>query len=95
MLARVFVRGGGRLSTSLSSLSSSTASIPSLASQKFAHPKSIEGHVNCKDGDEFKSELFKWFNNVFIFSMNDEVVHTGYFKMSHYLIAICCQPKIS
>ncbi len=69
--------------------------IPSLASQKFAHPKSIEGHVNCKDGDEFKLELLKWFNNVFIFSMNDEVVHTGFFKMSHYLIAICCQPKIS
>ena len=67
--------------------------IPSLASQKHAHPKSLEGHVNCKDGDLFKSDLLKWFHNVFVFSMNDEVIHTGFFPMAHYLFAICCQPK--
>jgi len=68
--------------------------IPSLTSQKYAHPKSLEGHVNCKDGDLFKYDLLKWFHNVFIFSMNDEVVHTGFFPMAHYLLAICCQPKM-
>jgi hypothetical protein len=25
-----------------------------------------------------------------MFSMNDEVVHTGYHKMAHYLFAVCC-----
>jgi len=27
---------------------------------------------------------------VFSFSMNDEVVHTGFEKMAHYLFVICC-----
>ena len=30
---------------------------------------------------------------VFIFSMNDEVVHTGFTKMAHYLLGLCCSPK--
>jgi hypothetical protein len=32
----------------------------------------------------------RFFKNVFMFSMNDEVVHTGYSKMSHYNFALCC-----
>jgi hypothetical protein len=27
--------------------------------------------------------------------MNDEVVHTGYYPMAHYLIAICATPRSS
>ncbi len=30
---------------------------------------------------------------VFLFSMNDEVVHTGFSKMAHYLLALCVTPK--
>jgi hypothetical protein len=26
--------------------------------------------------------------------MNDEVVHTGFYPMAHYLIAVCCGKKI-
>ena len=29
-----------------------------------------------------------FFHNVFLFSMNDEVVHTGFTPMAHYLLAI-------
>ena len=65
------------------------AGVPSLTSQQHAHPKSLEGHVNCKDGDDFKAAMEKWFHNVFLFSMNDEVVHTGFFPMAHYLFALC------
>jgi hypothetical protein len=36
-----------------------------------------------------KMLLELYFHNVFIFSMNDEVVHTGYYKMAHYLLALC------
>lgn len=64
--------------------------IPSLESQEWASPQSKEGHVNCKSGDDFKETLKKYFNNVFVFSMNDEVVHTGFYPMAHYLLAICC-----
>lgn len=66
---------------------------PSLESQNFASPQSKEGHVNCKTAETLRSALYGHFDNVFVFSMNDEVVHTGYSRMAHYLIAICCLPK--
>jgi len=67
--------------------------MPSFESQLHASPQSKEGHVNCKTGLTFKSDLEKYFTNVFVFSMNDEVVHTGYYPMAHYLLALCCGKK--
>lgn len=67
--------------------------MPSLESQVYASKESKEGHVNCKSGDELKEFLKGYFENVFIFSMNDEVVHTGFYKMAHYLFALCTTPK--
>ena len=61
---------------------------PSIHSQTFASPASREGHVNCKDGPGLRSLLDHFFHNVFVFSMNDEVVHTGFTPMAHYLIGI-------
>jgi len=63
--------------------------MPSLESQSYASPLSKIGHVNCKTGRELKCFLLKYFHNVFIFSMNDEVIHTGYLPMSQYLFALC------
>ena len=68
--------------------------MPSIESQIYASPESKEGHVNCKTGDRLRYSLNKYFDNVFIFSMNDEIVHTGYFPMAHYLIGLCCGPKL-
>jgi 2-polyprenyl-3-methyl-5-hydroxy-6-metoxy-1,4-benzoquinol methylase len=65
---------------------------PSLESQKYASPVSKEGHVNCKTAPALRDLLRQYFANVMIFSMNDEVVHTGYQKMAHYLLAVCCGP---
>lgn len=62
---------------------------PSLESQLHASPQSKVGHVNCKSGNELKASLKRYFHNVFLFSMNDEVVHTGFYPMAHYLFAIC------
>ena len=62
---------------------------PSLESQHYASPQSKAGHVNCKSGVEFKALMQRYFVNVFLFSMNDEVVHTGFYPMAHYLIAVC------
>ena len=67
--------------------------IPSLESQKFASPPSKAGHVNCKTGQDFKCFMAQYFENVFLFSMNDEVVHTGFSKMAHYLLCVCCGVK--
>jgi len=63
--------------------------MPSLESQAYASPQSKAGHVNCKTGEALKETLEKYFHTVFVFSMNDEVVHTGYFRMAHYLIGVC------
>jgi len=66
---------------------------PSIHSQPYASPPSSIGHVNCKDYDELKALLGKYFHNVFIFSMNDEVVHTGFSKMANYFIALACTER--
>jgi 2-polyprenyl-3-methyl-5-hydroxy-6-metoxy-1,4-benzoquinol methylase len=67
--------------------------MPSLESQNHASAPSKASHVNCKTGDELKSTLERHFHTVFIFSMNDEVVHTGFFPMAQYLLGVACQPK--
>lgn len=61
---------------------------PSLQSQAYASPPSKAGHINCKDAPALRDLLRPFFHNVFIFSMNDEVVHTGYYPMAHYLFAV-------
>ncbi len=67
--------------------------MPSLQSQDYASAYSRIGHVNCKDQPSTKALFEKFFHNVFMFSMNDEVVHTGFQAMSHYNFALCCGPK--
>jgi 2-polyprenyl-3-methyl-5-hydroxy-6-metoxy-1,4-benzoquinol methylase len=66
--------------------------IPSIQSQAYASPPSKAGHVNCKDGPGLRATMTRHFRNVFIFSMNDEVVHTGFYPMAHYLFALACGP---
>lgn len=66
---------------------------PSIQSQAYASPPSRAGHVNCKDSAGLKQLASRYFHNVFLFSMNDEVVHTGFYPMAHYLIVLCCSPK--
>ncbi len=61
---------------------------PTIQSQIHASPGSKEGHVNCKDYQELKALMGRYFEDVFIFSMNDELVHTGFYPMAHYLFAI-------
>ena len=63
--------------------------MPSLESQAYASPVSKEGHINCKTAPDLKAVMLKHFHDVFIFSMNDEVVHTGFHKLAHYLFALC------
>jgi 2-polyprenyl-3-methyl-5-hydroxy-6-metoxy-1,4-benzoquinol methylase len=67
--------------------------MPSLESQAYASEISKAGHVNCKTMPDLRTTMERYFRNVFIFSMNDEVVHTGYHKMAHYLIALCCEKR--
>jgi SAM-dependent methyltransferase len=67
--------------------------MPSLESQVYASKQSKEGHVNCKTGAALRETLLRHFTHVFLFSMNDEVVHTGFSPMAHYLFGLCCTPR--
>jgi hypothetical protein len=66
---------------------------PSVESQAYASPLSKAGHINCKGGQELKILLENYFTRVFLFSMNDEVVHTGFSPMANYLFVVCTGPK--
>lgn len=68
--------------------------IPSLESQIYASAGSKLGHINCKTAPDLKATMQHYFHSVFMFSMNDEVVHTGFHKMSHYLLAVCAHRKL-
>jgi SAM-dependent methyltransferase len=66
---------------------------PTVESQAYASPASKAGHVNCKTGETMRAALSPYFHNVFIFSMNDEVLHTGFFRMSNYVFGIGTTPR--
>jgi hypothetical protein len=61
---------------------------PSLESQPYGSPESKLGDINRKSGRALKALMERFFHNVFLFSMNDETVHTGYIPMAQYLIAV-------
>ena len=68
---------------------------PSLQSQAYASAPSREGHVNCQDAPGLRALMSKHFADVFIFAMNDEVVHTGFHPMAHYLLGLGCGARQS
>ncbi len=61
---------------------------PNVKAEAYARPRSVVGHINLKDAASLSDLLERYFKNVFIFSMNDEVVHTGFYNMAHYLFAV-------
>ena len=61
---------------------------PNITANKYATERSKIQHINLKGHRELRALLAKYFENNFLFSMNDEVVHTGYYPMAHYLFAV-------
>ena len=66
---------------------------PNICASSHASVWSQQGHINMKDAVTLRKLLEEYFYNVFIFSMNDEVIHTGFFPMAHYLMAVCTEKK--
>ena len=62
---------------------------PSLESQQYASDLSRQGHCNCMTGEDLRKACLRYWDHVFMFSMNDEVVGTGFLPMAHYLLALC------
>lgn len=61
---------------------------PNITANAYATERSRIQHINLKGHKELRGLLDKYFINGFIFSMNDEVIHTGYYPMAHYLFAV-------
>ena len=61
---------------------------PNIHASKHASAASAEGHINLKSSETLRELLSTFFHNVFIFSMNDEVIHTGFYPMAHYLFGL-------
>ncbi|MDR1535673.1 MAG: class I SAM-dependent methyltransferase [Planctomycetota bacterium] len=85
----------GNLAASLIPHAACVVGTPNHAASPYASSASAREHVNLKDQATLKELLAKHFHNVFIFSMNDEMVHTGFYPMAHYLLALAVDPKWS
>jgi hypothetical protein len=83
----------GNIARSLAERGVFVLGMPSLESQVYASPASKAGHINCKSGEDLRKVCQQHFHSVFMFGMNDEVLHTGFLPMAHYLIALCVAPK--
>jgi 2-polyprenyl-3-methyl-5-hydroxy-6-metoxy-1,4-benzoquinol methylase len=77
------------ISNSLSPRASVIVGSPSLESQVYASPQSRKGHIGCLSQTDLVSACGQIFEKVIAFSMNDEIVHTGFSGMSHYNLALC------
>lgn len=61
---------------------------PNINASQHASAASREGHINLKSYLDFHKLLKTYFVNGFLFSMNDELVHTGFYPLAHYLLAV-------
>jgi 2-polyprenyl-3-methyl-5-hydroxy-6-metoxy-1,4-benzoquinol methylase len=66
---------------------------PSLTGQTYASEVSKAGHVNVYSAERLEEEMLQYFEHVFLFCANDEVIHTGYTQMAHYYIAMGCKKR--
>lgn len=66
---------------------------PNIMMEPYASKASKLGHVNLFSQERLYKLCKTRFNNVFIFNMTDEIVHTGMDQMSCYIFAICTGKK--
>lgn len=61
---------------------------PNIDASAHASACSQVQHVNLKSTKTLRALMERYFENVFMFGMNDEVLHTGYGPMCHYLWSV-------
>jgi len=64
---------------------------PNVFAQNYATAITSADQVNLYSEEKLEKELRQYFKHVFIFSANEEVIHTEYYPMSNYLVALACQ----
>lgn len=65
---------------------------PSLYSYEYQSPLSKASHVKCYDQQELLGVIDNYFGRTVAFSMNDELVHTGFHKMAWYYFVLAFMP---
>jgi 2-polyprenyl-3-methyl-5-hydroxy-6-metoxy-1,4-benzoquinol methylase len=66
---------------------------PNIAASQYASPCSTIQHINLKSMHSLRELMECHFENVFMFGMNDEVLHTGYAPMCHYIWSVAAGLK--
>jgi 2-polyprenyl-3-methyl-5-hydroxy-6-metoxy-1,4-benzoquinol methylase len=66
---------------------------PNVTADRYASEHARRGHVNLFDADRLRELGLRHFRNVLSFSANDEMVHTGFSPMAHYLFVVCAGPR--
>lgn len=61
---------------------------PNISAAQYASACSAVQHINLKSQKTLRELMERYFENVFIFGMNDEVLHTGYGPMCHYIWSV-------
>ena len=82
-----------RISSSLKHSGVAIIGTPSLYSWEYQSPLSKASHVKCYDRDELLAAMDRHFGRCTAFSMNDELVHTGFHKMAWYYFALGFTPQ--
>lgn len=66
---------------------------PSIYSYEYQGQLSKASHVKCYDQQELVALVENYFGRTLVFSMNDELVHTGFPKMAWYYFVLAFVPK--
>lgn len=67
---------------------------PSIYSFPYQGPQSRAAHVKCYDQEELLKIVDRHYGRTLAFSMNDEMVHTGFSKLAWYYFVVAFYPKI-
>ena len=67
---------------------------PNVAAEQYVSERSGVQHINLKSIAELRDLMERYFENVFMSGMNDEILHTGYAPMCHYIWSLAVGKKI-
>ena len=81
------------VAANLTSDGSAVVGTPNITADQYASPMSKAGHINLFDAARLVAAMQHVFHNVLQFGMNDELLHTGYASMAHYLICVGCNKR--
>lgn len=66
---------------------------PNEYAKAYASEGAMRSHINLKTPETLAESLRPHYKTVINFSMNDEVVHTGFDQMAHYIFALGVDPR--